>query len=372
MSSSGLQLLLTLILTLLEPEPVDINSASAWELQSLPGIGEVTADRIVAFRETFGPFVDIDGLLEVRGIGESTLSGLSGLISACGFAEPDTTHWMPISQPDSVLLEIVFLDVGQGDAILLLPRDGDPCLVDGGPDEGGPLVPAVIRRLDELGVSAVPTLVLTHPHSDHAGGLSEVARSRGSSLMLDPLLVHASPVYERLLQTLLDCGAGCRRLTPGDSLFLAPQVLVRALYVDGRTAGGRRAGEELSVNDRGAVLLVECGELSALLTGDIEEDAERLMTPELDPVVLLKVPHHGSASSLFDPFLNALSPQIAVISCGAGNPFGHPHPSALEAYRRRGAAVLRTDREGTIVVATDGHSVYHHPFTDGECGETPR
>ncbi len=371
MSSSVLFLLFSLLTAQLRPEPMDLNSASAWQLEALPGVGPVTAARIVQFRETYGPFSSVDGLLEVHGVGPSVLRDLAGLVTA-GASPPDTSHWLPRAEPDSILLQLLFLDVGQGDAILLLPSRGTACLVDGGPDAGGPLVPPVMRSLREAGVNSVPTVILTHPHSDHVGGLAEVVRSCGVTLMMDPLIDHVSPLYEGLLQALLDGGVDYRPLLPGDSLRLSKAVLLRAVYVDGRTAGGANAGEELSVNDRGAVLMVECGEFSALLTGDIEEAAERLLAPELDPVSVLKVPHHGSASSIFGPFLNRLRPQLAVICCSAGNPFGHPHPAAVEAYASRGAEVLRTDRCGTIVVATDGHALHHHSTTGGESGETPR
>jgi competence protein ComEC len=363
-SSSAVFLLLHLLLSPLRPEPLDINSASSWQLESLPGIGPVTAARIVDFRETFGPFPAVEGLLEVSGIGESTLAALDGLVTAGA--------WLPESEPDSVLLEMLFLDVGQGDAILLLPSSGTPCLVDGGPDAGGPLVPPVIRALREAGVDSVPMVILTHPHSDHVGGLAQVVRSCGVELVMDPMLEHVSPLYEALLLALLDEGTEYRPLLPGDSLRLSRAVLLRAVCVNGRTSGGTEAGEGLSVNDRGAVLMVECGDFAALLTGDIEEPAERLMAPELPPVAVIKVPHHGSATSLFGPFLDRVRPQLAVICCGAENPFGHPHPAAVEAYRSRGADVLRTDRCGTIVVATDGHALHHHSITGGESGETPR
>jgi competence protein ComEC len=365
--------LFLLVLLLASPfgrRPLDINSASTWELESLPGVGPVTAARIVEFREAFGGFTCVEGLLEVSGIGPATLEGLEGLVTAAAVPS-DTSHWLPGTAPDSVLLRILFLDVGQGDAILLLPAGGTPCLVDGGPDAGGPLVPPVVHSLREAGVDSVPLVVLTHPHSDHVGGLAEVVRRFDTRLLLDPMIEHVSPLYEGLLETLLETGCSYRRLQAGDSLVLSPEVLLRVSYACGRTAGGDSAGG-LSVNDLGAVLLVECGGMSALLTGDIEEEAERLLAPGLPPVSVLKVPHHGSSSSVFGPFLDRCRPQLAVICCGAANPFGHPHPAAVEAYLSRGAEVLRTDRSGTIVVATDGRTLNHHPITGGESGETPQ
>jgi len=370
-SSSVLFLLVWLLPAQLAPEPLDLNSASAWQLEALPGVGPATAARIVEFRETYGPFGSTEGLLEVAGIGPTTLEGLQGMVSV-GAPAPDTSHWLPLSRPDSILLEMLFLDVGQGDAVLLVPAGGRACLVDGGPDLGGPLVPPVVGALREAGVDTVPVAVLTHPHADHVGGMAEVVRSCGVRLMLDPMIDHVSPLYESLLEALLESGAHYRPLRSGDSLWLSESVLLRTVCVEGRTAGGSAAGAELSVNDRGAVLLVECGDFTALLTGDIEEPAERLLAPELGAVSVVKVPHHGSASSLFGPFLDRLRPQLAVVCCGAGNPFGHPHPSALEAWSAGGAEVLRTDRCGTIVVATDGHALHHHSITGGESGETPR
>jgi len=369
-SSALLCLTLALLLSPFSRQPVDVNSASRWELESLPGVGPVTAARIVDFRETFGRFTSVEGLLEVSGIGPATLEGLAGLVTAAPvFA--DTSHWLPATAPDSLLLKVLFLDVGQGDAILLLPTGGTPCLIDGGPDAGGPLVPPVVHALREAGVDSVPVVVLTHPHSDHVGGLAEVVRRFDTRLLLDPMIEHVSPLYEDLLEALLETGCGYRRLRAGDSLSLSSEVTLRVTCACGRTALGDSVSG-LSVNDLGAVLLVECGEMTALLTGDIEDDAERLIAPGLVPVTVLKVPHHGSSSSLFGPFLDRCRPQLAVICCGAANPFGHPHPAAIEAYRSRGAEVLRTDRSGTIVVSTDGRAINHHPITGGESGEIPQ
>jgi competence protein ComEC len=117
-------------------------------------------------------------------------------------------------------------------------------------------------------------------------------------------------------------------------------------------------------NEDSVVLAVTFGETRLLLTGDVAGDAERALEAERSEVV--KVPHHGSRSSSGDELVTRTRPRLAVVSAGAHNPFGHPHPDVLERYRRAGALLLRTDRDGTVEVATDGRRVWVRTATEGE------
>jgi competence protein ComEC len=112
------------------------------------------------------------------------------------------------------------------------------------------------------------------------------------------------------------------------------------------------------------VLDVALGEVRFLLTGDVVGEAESALRVPPSPVV--KVPHHGSRSSSQAGFLARAAPRLAVVSAGAHNPFGHPHPETLDRYRRRGALVLRTDRDGTVEVSTDGRQVWARAAGEGE------
>jgi competence ComEA-like helix-hairpin-helix protein len=339
-----------LILSILSPDLVDINTADTDLLETLPGIGPAKAEAIVGFRETFGPFLTIEDLDLVAGIGPATVAGLADLVTVGtpGGSLADTLHWLSEEEPAETLLTLSILDIGQGDAILIEAAYGETWLFDGGPDPGGPLEPPVVFRLTQLGVDTIDVLAFSHPHSDHIGGLPSVVRRFTVLSVLDPGMSYQSFVYEDLLQASLDAGCAYRIMESGVVYSLSDCVTAEVIHLG--------VGGDLSVNESSAVMLVSCGSFTALLTGDIGDDAERLLTPQATPVTVLMVPHHGSAGSAFPPYLRSLRPQIAVISSGRRNSFGHPAPTVLDLYLDLGSEILRTDEAGTIVVHTDGRS----------------
>lgn len=349
----GLLLFLMVFSSLLEGEPVDLNTAGAWQLEALPGIGPVRAREIIDFREDFGPFLELDDLLDVPGIGPSTLEALEGLVCLSGTDEEalaDTSHWLGQALDDT-LLTVVFLDVGQGDAILLRAEEGQTWLIDGGPDEGGAVVPAVVTRLWEIGVDTIDVVLLSHPHEDHVGGLAEVIGRFRVGRLLDPGLEFYSPAYEALLRAALEQSVDYSIVDSGDVFEASSHVRIDAIRRDPATSGA------YDVNELGVVLLVTCGDFSMLLTGDIGEETERHIFDDVGAVGVLKVPHHGSHSSAFEPFMRRLRPQYSVICVGRMNPFGHPHPGFVTMLEELGSVVLRTDRDGTIFLRTDGSGI---------------
>src|SRR4029078_2875819 len=117
-------------------------------------------------------------------------------------------------------------------------------------------------------------------------------------------------------------------------------------------------------NDDSLVLELRFGQVSMLLTGDIGRDVEASLLPTLDllPIVILKSPHHGSGTSSSDEFIRAIKPRVVLISCGRGNPYGHPVQEVIDRYKSAGARVLRTDLSGQIELATDGQAVFVETF----------
>ncbi len=347
------------VASLLDPVPLDINEASVRELEALPDVGHAAASAIVDFRGSCGPILELDDLLGVPGIGAETLERIAPLIMVDEDEQlpVGTGHWLPVSDSLSApLLGITTLDVGEGDAVLLSCPGGMTVLVDGGPDDGGPIVPAVVTRLSGLGIDSLDAVLMTHPHEDHIGGLVEVVRRFGVGCFYDPGMEFASPVYESLLDAIEEAGVPYRLLEAGSAIDMGSAVLT---VID---AGG--ASSE-GANEGSAVFGVTCGRFTALLAGDVEEASEVELTPLACPVDFMLAPHHGSRSSAFMPFLRRLRPQFAAVSAGRDNPFGHPHMSVLEKYSSLGTTLLRTDRAGTIFLETDGDSISIRTATRG-------
>ncbi|CAM3299487.1 Metallo-beta-lactamase domain-containing protein [Nocardioides dubius] len=219
---------------------------------------------------------------------------------------------------------LVVCDVGQGDALVLHAGDGVAVVVDAGPDPR-----AVDRCLDDLAITEVPLLVLTHAHADHVDGLAGVRRGRRVGE------VWVSPVGAQ------DAVVGGRVAVVGESRRIGAVRL--------QVLGPVLATTE--PNDASVVLLAEVGGVRMLLTGDIEPPAQQALGRLLGPlqVDLLKIPHHGSRAQELD-FLLGLRPSLAVISVGAGNDYGHPAPELLTALGEAGVRVARTDRGGDIAV----------------------
>jgi len=344
--------------SILSNNSIELNTAGRMDLMTIPGIGPARADAILEHRSLFGSFFSLSELDYVQGIGAGTVESLSEYvyIDRAALPGPDSSHWLPVTDHLDPLITVCYLDVGQGDAILIQARDGMSMLFDGGPDGGGPLMPAVVMRLRELEVDTLHYLSFSHPHADHIGGLAEVVRNFTVLTVLDPGMVFTSWVYEDFLSAVLENGCDYRYLEEDMEIDLSPsvEVLVESLG---------EPGTDLDLNESSAILRVTCGNFSTVLTGDIEEDAQFRLAPEASPATVLKVPHHGSLSSVFPPYLRSLSPQIAVFSAGRGNPFGHPHPRVIEIYEELGCEILRTDTGGTIVVQSDGEALKYNTGT---------
>lgn len=260
-------------------------------------------------------------------------------------------------------LEVVFLDVGQGDAIFIRFPDGRAALVDGGGRPDGPLVGGydpgervITPFLRRRGITRIDDLVLTHPHGDHAGGLEAVVRDFKVSRVWYGGRPYPGPQYQRWLGVLND-SAGRGRLSwripsSGDLMHEETNLAARFLHPPGEPLEGTRSDE----NNNSLVLRVDYRVVSFLLTGDAEAEAERALLSERPgdlPATVLKVGHHGSNYSSTGDFLDRVRPSLAVIQVGR-NSFGHPATATLERLTSRGIRVLRNDLNGAVTVKTDG------------------
>ncbi|MFQ5401159.1 MAG: DNA internalization-related competence protein ComEC/Rec2 [Anaerolineae bacterium] len=254
------------------------------------------------------------------------------------------------TQPDG-RLHVVFLDVGQGDAVFIQTPNGRQLLVDGGHyptvlnDRLGRQMPFWDRTID--------ILVATHPDADHVSGLVGVFdRYRVYRLVTNGQGWGESPVYDAVLEAAEAAGTPIHRALAGETLLIDDDVRLELLHPGPELAENR--------NENSVSLRLVYGDFSLLLTGDAEAQAEQTMLANGRPVRALafKAGHHGSRSSSSMPFLKAVRPQVVVISVGAENRFGHPHPELLQRVRDIGAAVLRTDELGAIEVITDGRQMW--------------
>ncbi len=242
-------------------------------------------------------------------------------------------------------LHVWFLDVGQGDAILIQAPDGRQILVDGGPspaallDELGEVLPFWDRSLD--------LVVLSHGDADHVSGLIPLVERYRVTAAVDgtPSGDEGGAAWLAAVQD-----AGIPRMTATRGTRLAAGAMVLTVLNPGAQAPGSAADG----NDASLVLRVDYGETSLLLTGDAEGEAEQAIMDAGLPLTadVLKVGHHGSGRSTSAAFLAEVAPQVAVISVGAENRFGHPSAEVLA--RLAGVQVLRTDERGRVEVISDG------------------
>lgn len=343
----GLLYTLFLVTSLFDPPPADLNTADSACLASIPGLGPSRAAAIINYRADVSPFLSVEELAFVPGIGPGTLGNVASFVTVTPVAtEVGTDHLLVQGEPGDTVLTVVFLDVGNGDAILL-ESGGQRLLIDGGPPGDPGMRAPVVQRLREAGVDRIDAVMFTHPHADHIGGLADVLLTFKAGLLLDPGIDHPSPVYEHLLETALQEGCACEIIEEGRTINLGRDVSIEVVRLE----------RSLSVNEASAVFLVKTGNFSMLITGDIEEETIRRMTRQAFPVTVLKVPHHGSRSSLFPPWSRRVAPMIAVFCVGRDNPFGHPHPAVVADWASTGASVLRTDILGNIFLRTDGRSL---------------
>jgi competence protein ComEC len=246
--------------------------------------------------------------------------------------------WHPGWPPRGWLF--VTCDVGQGDGLVLAAGPSRAVVVDAGPD------PARIDDcLTRLGVRAVPLLVLTHPHADHVDGVPGVldGRAVGTVLTSGRAAPHAPP---RLRAGQVRAAEPGQRWTVGG---LSLTVLAPASHGPRVPADADGA----AVNNASVVMVARWPGLGVLLTGDVEEEAQRALVAGLPPVDVIKVPHHGSRTQ--DPaFLAAARARVAVVSAGAGNDYGHPAPATLALLRALGTRIFRTDLAGSVAVVRTG------------------
>lgn len=250
-------------------------------------------------------------------------------------------------------LLIAVLDVGQADSILVRSAAGRTMLVDAG-NERADVERVILPYLRGKGVSTLDYLVLTHSDQDHVGGMPALLDSFSVAAFVDPAHPgETNQAYLHTLQRVQRKGIKAMKARRGQTeIDLGPETQVQLLAPEDPLLDDTKS----FANSNSVVLRVRLGFVSALLTGDIEEEAEGRLLGHRDDLrsQILKVAHHGSRYGSTDPFLDTVRPEVALISVGAGNSYGHPHRQLLQRLERRQVKVFRTDELGTIEVTTNG------------------
>ena len=276
------------------------------------------------------------------------LSLLMALIILLSLASCSSSNKNEFTIPDSEAKLIVhFIDVGQGDSVLLESND-EFVLIDAGEREYGD---KVLDYIVDRGADELKYVIATHPHSDHAGGLRTVLDGIDAENFITAETDCATATWTKLLKKVdaldinyIDAKAG-DTYTFGNASFSIMAPLSSGY--DG-------------YNSYSVVTKVVCGDISFMLTGDAEKDSEYEMVESGEDLSadVLKCGHHGSSTSTTAKFLKAVDPSFAVISCGKDNEYGHPHKETLQKLNLLGCEVYRTDLMGTIAAYTDGKTLH--------------
>jgi competence protein ComEC len=269
--------------------------------------------------------------------------------------------------PPSMPVRVVVLDVGQGDATVVALPGARAVLVDTGgiaPVTTGPDAfdappgfdigdRVVARVLRALGVRRLDALVVTHGDPDHVLGARGVLKHLATDAIWEGVPVPPHPGLRSLAAFARNESVTWRTVRAGD-IERVGDVELRVLHPPPPDWERQRVR-----NDDSVVLEIRIGAVSVVLPGDIGKEGERAILPRLEQgrLVILKAPHHGSATSSSQELLDRLRPKAVIVSCGRNNRFGHPHPTVLERYRTMGSAIFSTAEDGAVFVETDGQRV---------------
>lgn len=292
-----------------------------------------------------------DAMQETRHTGEMQMIkqikkwlcvGLAVLLTGCA-SEAAAGQAAPVAA--DATLAVHYIDVGQADCALL-ESGGHYMLIDAGNNADAETILSYLRG---QGVERLDIVVGTHPHEDHIGSLDTVIETFDVGQVYLPKVSHTSKTYADVLDAVAAKGLKIKAPTAGERTQFADLPLT--FY------GPVKTYDDL--NNNSIVLKVQAGETTFLFTGDAETQAENdLLAAGYDlRADVLKVGHHGSATSSSQAFLDAVSPQIAVISVGQDNSYGHPDAAVLQRLQAKGAAVYQTKESGTILCRTDGETI---------------
>ncbi len=257
--------------------------------------------------------------------------------------------------------DIIFLDVGQGDAALIRFPNDQTMLIDAGyrsrREDMGERV--VVPVLNHFGMDKINWLVMSHPHSDHIGGIESIVQQVKVDTVLDTYIDYHSWTYKNLL-TLFDKNKITRVIPEsGDIQYISPNIKLYFFSPD-----SIYASSQSNVNNASIVFSLTIQDISILFTGDLEMEGDHVISQfgSLLTSDILKVAHHGSITSTTSELLNKIHPKYAVVSVGEGNKFRHPSSIVMDRLKSYNIQINRTDQSGAIWFKTDGKSLWIHPW----------
>lgn len=267
------------------------------------------------------------------------------LLVGCNFEEAtisnDQTNDHSVVSAGEMRLH--FIDVGQGDSILIEAPNGQTMLIDGGTKGAGK---KVVDYLTAQQISELHYVVATHPDADHIGGLISVLQSVPIHQFIDSGKVHTSATYEEMLTLIHSKNIPFHVPQTGDFIDVDEALTIEVLSADENAQDN---------NEASIVLKMTYDQFSALLTGDagIEMEEQMMLTQNVSATVL-KAGHHGSNTSSSRQFIEQVRPEVAILSYGQNNSYGHPHAEVIESLRQVNSKIYGTAESGDIVITTDG------------------
>ncbi|VHR69684.1 DNA uptake transporter [Clostridioides difficile] len=246
------------------------------------------------------------------------------------------------------LLSIHMIDVGQGDSILVQTPTNKNILIDGGDEDSENII---ISYLRQKRIKTIDIIIATHPDSDHIGSLDNVIKKFNVNSIYMPEQSTDSEAYQNLINSCTDKNLSIQHLYKNDVLNIDNNINIYVLspsYIQ----------EESNLNS--IVFKLTFNDNSFLFMGDAEEENEKeiLHSFKLNNINFIKIGHHGSNSSSSLEFIKKISPDIAAISCGYKNQYGHPHREVINNLKQNHVSIYRTDRIGDIVFYSDGEIIF--------------